>query len=115
MILRGSASVALFLCVGSIELFAQAPVGLSTRDVVVDDHHLAFHVLPGRLPALVLDAGGGADSSYWNSILPDLAKRTGSEIITYDRAGFGASDEAPLPIGWRMRSRILKMDLDNWV
>jgi hypothetical protein len=62
-VLRGFAPVALFLSVGSIALFAQAPFGLSTRDVVVDGHHLAFHVLPGRLPALVLDAGGGADSS----------------------------------------------------
>lgn len=70
---------------------------MSTRDVVVHGHHLAFHVLPGALPALVLDAGGGADSSYWNSILPELAKRTGSEIITYDRAGYGASDEVPPP------------------
>jgi pimeloyl-ACP methyl ester carboxylesterase len=76
---------------------AQAPALLSTRDLVVHGHHLAFHVLPGRLPALVLDAGGGADSSYWNSILPELAKRTGSKIITYDRAGFGASDEVPPP------------------
>jgi pimeloyl-ACP methyl ester carboxylesterase len=95
--LRRVALVALFLSAYSIELLAQTPAVLSTRDVVVHGHHLAFHVLSGRLPALVLDAGGGADSSYWNSILPELAKRTGSEIITYDRAGFGASDEVPPP------------------
>jgi pimeloyl-ACP methyl ester carboxylesterase len=76
---------------------AQLPAGMSTHDVVVHGHHLTFHVLPGRLPALVLDAGGGTDSSYWNSIVPELAKRTGSEIVTYDRAGLGASDEVPPP------------------
>ena len=95
--LRRFALVIFFLSVGAVKAFAQTPAGLSTRDIVVHGHHLAFHVLPGRLPALVLDAGGGADSSYWNSILPELAKRTGSEIITYDRAGFGASDEVPPP------------------
>ncbi len=65
--------------------------------VMVGDHRLAFHVTPGHSPILVLDAGGGLDSSYWQSIIPDLAKRTGSEIITYDRAGFGASDEVKPP------------------
>jgi pimeloyl-ACP methyl ester carboxylesterase len=88
---------ALFFFASAIDPLAQAPAAMSTRDVVVYGHHLAFHVLPGALPALILDAGGGADSSYWNSILPELAKRTGSEIITYDRAGYGASDEVPPP------------------
>ncbi len=95
--LRRVAVAALFLSTCAIGSMAQTPVALSTRDVLVHGHHLTFHVLPGRLPALVLDAGGGADSSYWNGILPELAKRTGSQIITYDRAGFGASDEVPPP------------------
>jgi pimeloyl-ACP methyl ester carboxylesterase len=76
---------------------AQTPPAWSTHDVLVHGHRLTFHVLPDSSPALVLDAGGAADSSYWNSILPELAKRTGSQIITYDRAGFGASDEVPPP------------------
>jgi len=95
--LRRVALVAFSFSAYAIAALAQAPMGLSTRDVFIHGHHLTFHVLPGRLPALVLDAGGGADSSYWNSILPELAKRTGSEIITYDRAGFGGSDELPPP------------------
>jgi pimeloyl-ACP methyl ester carboxylesterase len=95
--LRRFVLVALFLSTFAPGPLAQAPAGMSTRDLVVHGHHLAFHVLPGHFPALILDAGGGADSSYWNSILPELAKRTGSEIITYDRAGFGTSDEVPPP------------------
>ena len=95
--LRRLAVVTLFFSACAMESLAQAPPALSTRDVVVHGHHLTFHVLPGRLPALVLDAGGGADSSYWDSIVPELAKRTGSEIVTYDRAGFGTSDEVPPP------------------
>lgn len=91
------ALVALSLSAFSIGSLAQTPPVWSTHDLSIRGHHLTFHVLPGSLPALVLDAGGGADSSYWDSILPELAKRTGSEIITYDRAGFGASDEVPPP------------------
>jgi pimeloyl-ACP methyl ester carboxylesterase len=60
-------------------------------------HKIAFHVTPGKLPAIVLDAGGGEDASHWDSLVPQLAKRTGSMIITYDRAGFGTSDEVPGP------------------
>lgn len=56
-------------------------------------HRVAFYVTPGRLPAIVLDSGGGEDHTQWDAIVPQLAKATGSEIITYDRAGLGNSDE----------------------
>ena len=62
---------------------------------------LAFHVTPGRSPTLVLDAGGGEDSSYWDALVPQLSRTTGSQIITYDRAGMGASDEVAEP--WNPR------------
>jgi len=65
-------------------------------------HKLAFHVTPGHPPIIVLDAGGGLDSSYWNSLVAPLAGETGSEIITYDRSGFGRSDEVKGP--WSLRS-----------
>lgn len=59
-------------------------------------HKLAFYVTPGRLPALILDAGGGNDASYWDPLVPVLANRTnGLMIVTYDRAGMGRSDEVP--------------------
>ena len=65
------------------------------RMISRNGHRLAFHITAGHLPAIVLDAGGGLDSSYWNPLVPQLAKATGSEIITYDRAGLGDSDEVP--------------------
>ena len=73
-----------------------------TRMIASHGHRIAFHVTPGRQPAIVLDAGGGMDSTYWDALVPELAKRTGREIITYDRAGFGASDEVKGP--WSLRS-----------
>jgi pimeloyl-ACP methyl ester carboxylesterase len=74
------------------------------RMVENNGHRLAFHVTPGRLPAIVLDAGGGEDSSYWNALVPQLARATGSTIITYDRAGIGDSDEVPGP--WDARAAV---------
>jgi pimeloyl-ACP methyl ester carboxylesterase len=75
---------------------ATAPASDSTLRMISNDgHRLAFHVVPGHLPAIVLDAGGGADSSYWKDVVPKLSQATGSEIITYDRAGLGDSDEVP--------------------
>ena len=97
---------------GSASTTASRPAAVSTtatpvqtpqpalRMVSNHGHKLAFHVTPGHLPAIVLDAGGGADSSYWKDLAPALAKATGSEIITYDRAGMGASDDVPGP--WKV-------------
>ncbi|WNV91638.1 alpha/beta hydrolase [Umezawaea sp. Da 62-37] len=76
---------------------AAAPVEFQTRKVVNAEHELVFHVVDGKLPALVLDAGGGLSSSYWKDLAPRLAKATGSKVITYDRAGEGESDEVSGP------------------
>jgi pimeloyl-ACP methyl ester carboxylesterase len=73
-----------------------------TRMRQVNGHRMAFHVTPGHLPIIVLDAGGGLDSSQWNAIVPSLHRRTGSEIITYDRAGMGASEQVDGP--WNLAS-----------
>ncbi len=78
------------------------PAVATTRMIARAGHKIAFHVQRGSLPVIVLDAGGGLDSSYWNSLVPELAKRTGCKIITYDRAGFGSSDEVPGP--WNLQN-----------
>jgi pimeloyl-ACP methyl ester carboxylesterase len=71
-------------------------------------HKLAFYVTPGHLPAIVLDSGGGQDASYWKNLVPPLARQTGSEIITYDRAGMGASDYVPGP--WNVEGAVSDLD-----
>lgn len=74
----------------------------STRMIERAGHKIAFHVTPGHSPIIVLDAGGGLGSSYWDTLVSNLSAKTGSEIITYDRPGFGASDEVKGP--WSLRS-----------
>jgi len=83
---------------------AQPPPPVATHLIEVDGHKIAFHVTPGHDPTIVLDAGGGLDSSYWAAFAPELARRTGSQIITYDRAGFGASDE--VSGAWNVHSAV---------
>jgi pimeloyl-ACP methyl ester carboxylesterase len=78
------------------------PAAATTKLILRAGHKIAFHIWQGSLPVIVLDAGGGLDSSYWNTLVPELAKRTGCKIITYDRAGFGGSDEVPGP--WNVQS-----------
>jgi pimeloyl-ACP methyl ester carboxylesterase len=60
--------------------------------VNVGNYRLHFRVYPGSLPAVLLEAGGGADASYWDGLAPAIACETGASIITYDRAGYGESD-----------------------
>jgi pimeloyl-ACP methyl ester carboxylesterase len=103
MRLTGVIGLGLFLSLSLLPA-AQAEPPLNSSTVMVANRgvKIAFHVTPartpGRGPTIVLDAGGGGDSSYWNELVPELAKRTGARIITYDRAGFGASDERPGPL-----------------
>jgi pimeloyl-ACP methyl ester carboxylesterase len=73
-----------------------------TEMIAIHGHRVAFHVTPGKRPAIVLDAGGGADAGYWDALVPQIARRTGREVITYDRAGMGASDEVAGP--WNLQA-----------
>lgn len=98
---RLAALVAAVVAIGGAAACAGAadPPAAGPHLVPVNGRKMAFSVTPGRLPAIVLDAGGGMDSSEWRKVVPELAAKTGSEVIAYDRAGEGKSDEASGP--WR--------------
>lgn len=46
-------------------------------------------------PTVVLDAGMGCNSLEWALVQPEIAKF--AQVCSYDRAGYGWSDESPLP------------------
>ncbi len=76
-------------------------------------HRLAFHVTQGNDHTIVLDSGGGEDSSQWDALVPRLRADTGATVITYDRAGLGRSDVVPGP--WKVESAVsdLKSGLEQ--
>jgi len=60
--------------------------------VDVGGYNLFFRVIPGRRLTILLEAGGGLDSTEWRALAPRLAQETGATVVAYDRAGFGKSD-----------------------
>ena len=46
-------------------------------------------------PVVMLESGATADSMAWYKVQPSIAKST--KVCAYDRAGFGFSDDGPLP------------------
>ena len=60
--------------------------------VNVGEYNLNFRIIPGKGPAILLESGGGMDSTEWAALAPLLARETGAAVIAYDRAGFGKSD-----------------------
>lgn len=71
---------------------------VSPRDTLIDvgSHRLHVQVRRGTLPVTVLfEAGGAADLDSWSRVPSRLAQRTGATIVTYDRAGLGASELGP--------------------
>lgn len=46
-------------------------------------------------PVVVLESGGGNDSSVWDRVQSEAAKFT--RVCSYDRAGLGSSEPVPAP------------------
>jgi pimeloyl-ACP methyl ester carboxylesterase len=72
---------------------AGAPPRLTLKQAHMGDRRLAFYLVSGRAPAILFEAGGGMDSSAWSKVIGPIYRATGSELILYDRAGEGRSDE----------------------
>ncbi len=86
------------------EAFAPIPPALSfdpgpylraQRLVDIGGRRLNLSCTGSGSPAVVLEAGGGADMLDWRIVQPLVAKRT--RVCSYDRAGAGFSDPGPLP------------------
>ena len=86
--------------------------------VQVGQYRLNFKVIRGENYTVLLEAGGGMDSREWDKIAPELSRKTGATIVSYDRAGFGKSDlpETPLDmreeVGWLWQG-LKKLELDK--
>ena len=64
-------------------------------NALIDGRHI-YGILSGEgEPTVILDAGLGGTSEDWVNIQSTVAGFT--QVISYDRAGMGKSDKAPLP------------------
>jgi pimeloyl-ACP methyl ester carboxylesterase len=74
------------------------PPETAPADTIVDvgDYGLHLEVIRGERPVgFVLESGGAAVLSSWEAVPESIAARTGATVVTYDRAGFGASELGP--------------------
>jgi pimeloyl-ACP methyl ester carboxylesterase len=80
--------LSLIVFLTSISLFGQQ------IDTLVDvgGYKLHFKIIKGNGTPILFEAGSGAYSADWDTILPSIYKVTGATLITYDRAGFGKSE-----------------------
>ena len=63
--------------------------------VKVNDHHLHVRIRGEGAPSVVIISGLGSPSAEWWYLQDDIADR--ATVITFDRAGYGMSEEGPLP------------------
>jgi pimeloyl-ACP methyl ester carboxylesterase len=64
-------------------------------DALIDSRHLYGFLSGEGEPIVILDAGLGDHSQVWQNIRPEVARFT--KVLSYDRAGMGQSDKAPIP------------------
>lgn len=69
----------------------QAPAAVE-KLIDVGGYKLYFRIIPGKGPVILLESGGGMDSTEWEALAPLLWQETGATVVAYDRAGFGKSD-----------------------
>jgi pimeloyl-ACP methyl ester carboxylesterase len=79
----------------------ERPAQAVERSVDVGGYRLHFRIITGRGPAILLESGGGMDSTEWDALAPRLAQETGATVVAYDRAGFGQSDLPETPYDLR--------------
>jgi len=99
--------VTLMICVTVAGAFAADPPTAEEHVVDAGSYNLFFRVIRGTGPTILLEAGGGDDSSMWNDFAPRLAMATGATVVAYDRPGFGQSDLPDIPCDMREESSSL--------
>jgi pimeloyl-ACP methyl ester carboxylesterase len=83
------------------------------RMIDVGGYRLHFRVFPGTGTTVLLEAGGGADSNYWQALPTDLVRETGATVVAYDRAGYGESDLPDTPYDVRRETAGLWQGLEQ--
>src|ERR1041385_4652163 len=71
--------------------------------VDVEGRKISLKVAGAGAPTVVLEYGLGGSSRNWENIFPEVARFT--RVVSYDRAGYGKSENGPEP---RSQERLAK-------
>jgi pimeloyl-ACP methyl ester carboxylesterase len=102
-LLLGKIFIFVFLCLISIMGLYAHPEQTNNKTVILEklvnvgECRLNFKIVKGGSTVVLFESGGGMDSTEWTKLGPEIAKKTGATVITYDRAGFGKSDLPDIP------------------
>ena len=114
---KGFLAISLFLC-GLILLAMHADTEQSHQTIEIQEKlinigecQLNFQIIKGGSITILLEAGGGMDSTEWSKLVPEIASKTGATVVAYDRAGFGKSDLPEFPYDMRQESKWLVIAL----
>ncbi|HET6970246.1 MAG TPA: alpha/beta hydrolase [Phenylobacterium sp.] len=87
----------LMLTLSACQPASSAPVQKPGQLVrLADQRQINLRCAGSGTPTVILESGFGADSGAWYKVQPELARMT--RVCAYDRAGYGFSDPAPLPV-----------------
>jgi pimeloyl-ACP methyl ester carboxylesterase len=79
--------------------------------VDVGGYELYFQCSGQGNPTVILESGGGADSTYWAAVIDGIEDTT--RVCSYDRASLGRSDSVPGPRTFQDMTRVLQVLLEN--
>lgn len=79
--------------------------------VDVGGYHLHIHCVGSGSPTVVIESGLGDWSTGWDAVQNEVSKAT--KVCTYDRAGWGWSEQGPLPRDARRFASELHTLLNN--
>ena len=79
--------------------------------ISIGSHRLQIHIEGKGSPSVVIDAGLGEGLDNWRPLQERIARVT--QVITYNRAGYGKSGPGPLPRHCGREAEELKTLLDN--
>jgi pimeloyl-ACP methyl ester carboxylesterase len=90
-----AALLMLGLCLAGPAATAPPPPKQDLMARLPDGRKLHFACAGRGAPTVILESGWGATAEAWFKVQPELARQT--RVCSYDRAGYGRSDEAPPP------------------
>ena len=90
---------------------SSTPTPIPSGMVDVGEYRLYFKCSGQGSPTVILESGGGGDSTYWATVIDGIEGTT--RVCAYDRANLGRSDSVRGPRTFQDMTRDLQVLLEN--